>query len=456
MVVFNDVDIDNLDVDVDNNAMILYNNCIDNIINDNLDNIDDLHDDIINKLKPNVNQDNLDPVESEEHMVPNIHHVLKVINYKGSLTVEDEFKLLDLQCASHNHNFDVKNHDSYNSDFDNFNDFDKLDVFDNDFDNQLLIQDDTLSYDENYRPDILDDFDDNVSQISDIICSDDDYMFNNIHDKFDDLDNLLQLSNLQFEPTDNEKYNIPFPQFVTRSRQVIVFPNAKQRKIINFWFNATTSMYNHVVKHIKSWRPLKTFLTLRSLYIEMKNLETLNNDLVKRMKKTKAQKDKLFKQIQTSDKQVKKNKRKRTNKQITVYNQRISQYIALKKVQKEENIDKQNIEPKLKKKTKEFNELDEKVDKLLSYKRLRTDVLHDIRDKIISKNVWRSKKEDDDFNDDEIDDINDDIEMLLIISQIKRLLKISQIKRLIRISQRKSSPRQKQNLFLKSQNQIKK
>ncbi len=234
------------------------------------------------------------------------------------------------------------------------------------------------------------------------LSNDDVDMINNIPDtfnefnEFNDMNYLLNLSDLKFKP--NPK---PFPEFVVRSRQIFIYPNHTQRKIINSWFNATTAMYNHVVKYIKSWKPLKKFLKLRDLYSEINNLEIQKKDLAKRTKKTKIKKDKLFEIIKADDSMAKKENKKLmknkksikrikfTLKAISAYNKRIKEYSLLRREQTAQNVERQNIEPKLEKDKREYNKLKKWVDKALSFETLRSNVFYNIRDKIIARNVWK-------------------------------------------------------------------
>ncbi len=89
-------------------------------------------------------------------------------------------------------------------------------------------------------------------------------------------------------------------------------------------------MYNCVVKHIKSWKPLQKFLKLRDLYSEMTDLGKLNNNLIKRTKQTKTEKNKLFKEIKAVDsKASKKNKKLNKNKLEEKRNCRITNLIQI-------------------------------------------------------------------------------------------------------------------------------
>ena len=330
-------------------------------------NIEDMIDDFIAENLKDIQKANIINYENTNE--------IKEINYKNT----DEIKEISYKNTDKIKEINYKNTDKIKETIcqnkpDICNKSKKQEILksvNNIIDNIAIINNDHIKYiDNNIIVDI---------KGNDINCVE--YVNLDINDS-NNIDDVEKLSDLEFDEEE-----VVFSNTVTKSRQVLIFPDARQRKLIDSWFNATTAMYNHTVKHIKSWSPLKTFLTLRSLYIDMKKLEREKKDLDTRMKKNKTKKDILYKYMNVCNDPTK------TKKEITLYNKRVKEYSELKQTQKRENEEKQLIYPKLAKKTKEYKELSSKIYERLNFETLRTKILYDVRNNIISKNVWKTKEE---------------------------------------------------------------
>ena len=194
------------------------------------------------------------------------------------------------------------------------------------------------------------------------------------------------INNPNIKESELEFNKIPFkiPDKITKCKRIFLKLSKRQKKIIDFWLDACTEMYNVTVKHVKSILNFDKIKELRQLYIL---INKKNGSLVIKISDLKKNIEKLLKTKKTLLKYVTSDKKK--NKyDIKTFNKKLEEYVDIKNKIKLLNEKLFLLESQLLKSNKKYNDIYNNIKNKLDYEYLRTYKLKDIRDNISKKYIF--------------------------------------------------------------------
>ena len=214
----------------------------------------------------------------------------------------------------------------------------------------------------------------------------------NINDNIEIIDNYECINNDDCN-SDNNKNKLEFKNIyyvfkseVKKSEHAIIYPDARQKDIIQLWFDACTKMYNLAIRYLKSKTPFHKLPELRRLFIitqlQKKSTKQKLSSLQKDISKMVAEIGRIMKYIKVE--------RNRTKSIIDTYNAKMIRYKDIKIELKKKKKEYYELSTRFNKDTKIYDDQISNLTTLFDYKRIRTYELIEERNKIINDHIYNN------------------------------------------------------------------